>query len=30
MQTEQLSNYQLVTVAVMLIGGDLDYVDTKT
>ncbi len=29
MQTEQLSNYQLVTIAVMLIGGDLDYVDTE-
>ena len=29
MKTEQLSNYQLVTVAVMLIGGDLDYVDTE-
>ena len=29
MQTEQLSNYQLVTVAVMLIGGDLDYADTE-
>jgi hypothetical protein len=29
MLTEQLSNYQLVTIAVTLIGGDLDYVDTE-
>jgi len=29
MQTEQLANYQLVTIAVMLLGGDLDYVDTE-
>jgi hypothetical protein len=29
MHTEQLPNYQLVTIAVMLLGGDLDYVDTE-
>ena len=29
MHTEQFSNYQLVTIAVMLLGGDQDYTDTE-
>jgi hypothetical protein len=29
METEQISNYELVTIAVMLVGGDQDYADTE-